>query len=105
MRMIKIRAMIDRSLFGGCTAKDFWSPGVEVGIEVNNGDGSVGFVDRAKERKGDGVIAAEGNDARKGLFLERGPRGRGSGEGWAHEESVVAVFNLLDGVGIVIAVT
>ena len=32
-------------------------------VEVDHGDGTVGAVDGAQEREGDGVVAAEGDDA------------------------------------------
>ena len=47
MRMIKIRSVINRRLLCGCATEDFGAPGVEVGIEVYDADGAVGFVNGA----------------------------------------------------------
>ena len=49
VRVVKVRAVVDGGL--GCrgSAEDFGLPGVEVGVEVYDADGSVGFVDGAEE--------------------------------------------------------
>ena len=103
VRVVEVRAVVDGGL--GCrgSAEDFGLPGVEVGVEVYDADGAVGFVDGAEEGQRDGVVAAEGYDAGEGLFVFGGAElfcvcGRG-----AHEEAVVTFFDLLDRVGIVVA--
>ena len=47
VRVIEVRAVVDGCL--GCrgSAEDFGSPGVEVGVEVDHADRTVGFVDGA----------------------------------------------------------
>ena len=49
VRVVKVRAVVDGGL--GCrgSAEDFGLPGVEVGVEVYDADGAVGFVDGAEE--------------------------------------------------------
>ena len=64
MCVIEIRAMVDGGLFGGCTTEDLWPPGVEVRIEVDDADGSVGLVDRAEKGKSDSVVAAKSDQTR-----------------------------------------
>ena len=101
--MVEVRAVVDRCLRGRCSAEDFGLPGVEVGVEVDDADGPVGFGDGAEEGQCDGVVSAEGYDAGEGLFVFGGAdlvrvRGRG-----AHEEAVVPFFDLLDCVSIVVA--
>ena len=103
MRVVEVRAVVYRGLRGRGSAEDFGPPGVEVGVEVDDADGSVGFGDGAEEGQCDGVISAEGYDAGEGLFVLGGAdlvriRGR-----CAHEEAVVPFFDLLDCVGIVVA--
>lgn len=44
----EVGAVIDTGLFGGGTAEDFWFPGIEVGVEVDDGDGTVFAVDAAE---------------------------------------------------------
>ena len=103
MRVVEVRAMVYRGLKGRGSAEDFGPPGVEVGVKVYDADGTVGFVNGAEEGKRDGVVATEGDDAGEGLLI----LGRAllfciCGR-CAHEETVVAFFDLLDCVGIVVA--
>ena len=103
VRVVEIRAVVYRSLQCRGSAEDFGFPGVEVGVEVDDADGTVGFVDGAQEGERDGVVAAEGYDAGKGLFV----LGRADlfciCGGCAHEEAVVTLFDLLNCVGVIIA--
>ena len=94
--------MVDGGLVGGGAAEDFRLPGVEVGVEVDDGDGAVGLVDAAQQGEGDAVVAAEGDEAGEGGagFGETGEAG--VGVGFAREEGVVAGFDLLEGVGVVV---
>ena len=103
MRVVEVRPVVDRGLSGRGSAEDFGPPGVEVGVEVDDADGSVGFGDGAEEGQGDGMVSAKGYDAGEGLFVFGGAdlvriRGR-----CAHEETVVPFLDLLDCVGIVVA--
>ena len=103
MGVVEIRAVVYRCLFCGCSAEYFWLPGVEVRVEVDYGYGAVGFVDGAQEGERDSVVAAERYDAREGLFVLCGANFFCICGGCAHEEAVVAVFDLLDCVGVVVA--
>ena len=103
--VVEVGAVVDGGLAGRGAAEDLGPPGVEVGVEVDDADGAVGFVDGAQEREGDGVVAAEGDDAGEGLALFGDAFLVGVGVGGAHEEGVVAVLDLLDRVGVVVAVT
>lgn len=71
MCVVEIGAVIDGGLFGGGAAEDFRSPGVEVRVEMDDADGTVGFIDGAEEGKSYGVVAAEGYDAWEGFLCER----------------------------------
>jgi hypothetical protein len=74
-------------------------------VEVDDGDGAVGAGDAAEEREGDGVVAAEGDDAGEGLALEGWALPVGVGRGRPAQDAVVAVLDLLDGVGVVVPST
>ena len=69
MSVIEICTVIDGSLFARCAAEDFWAPGIEMGIEMNDADGAVGFGYRAEQRESNCVVTAESDDARKGFAL------------------------------------
>ena len=58
--VVEIRAVVDGSDFGGGTAEDFRFPGVEVRVEVDDGDGAIRAIDGAKKGKSNSVITAEG---------------------------------------------
>ena len=49
------------------------------------------------------MVAAKGDDAREGFALFRRTDSVRICGGRAHEESVVAFFNLLDGIGVIVA--
>ena len=103
MRVVEVRAVVYRGLSGRGSAEDFGPPGIEVGVEVDDADGTVGFGDGAEEGQCNGVVTAEGYDAGEGLFVFGGAdlvRIRG---GCAHEEAVMPFFDLLNCVGIVVA--
>jgi len=71
-------------------------------VEVDDGDGAVGARDTAEERESDGVVTAEGDDAGEGLALQGWALLVGVG-GWSSaQDAVVAVLDLLDGVGVVV---
>ena len=103
VRVVEVCAVVDRGLRRGGSAEDFGLPGVEVGVEVDDADGAVGFVDGAQEGERDGVVAAQGYDAGEGLPVLSGTDLLCVRGGRAHEEAVVAIFDLLDCVGVVVA--
>ncbi len=100
--VVKVSAVIDGGLLGRGTAEDFRSPGVEVRVEMNNTNWAVRFVDGAEEGQRDGVVAAEGDDAWECFLSEGGAGEGGGGHGCSHQEGIVAIFDLLDCVGVVV---
>lgn len=102
--------MIDSGLFGGRTAEDFGLPGVEVTVEVDHRNLPISTVDRAEQREYDGVVSTEGDDARVMLAVRRDGHERlpgdrvvaECGESRAVEKLLVTVFDLLDGILIVV---
>lgn len=84
---------------------EVWSRvGVQMAIKVDHRHWTIRFVDAAQQRKGDGVVAPHGDDPRQGL------PGLGEavlisvGERLAHEDAVMAFFDLLDGPGVIVPV-
>jgi hypothetical protein len=59
----EVSAVVDGGLLAGRTAKDLGLPGVEMAVEVDDADGTVMAIDRAKKRESDGVIASKSNQA------------------------------------------
>ena len=104
MRVVEVRSMIDGCLLGRCAAENFGPPGVKVRVEVDDADGAVSASDGAEEWERDGVVATEGDDAWKSFAFLCGPNLFGVGHRIAHEESIMAFFDLLDSVGVVVAV-
>jgi hypothetical protein len=82
--------------------KNFAS-GLQMAVEVDDGDGSVGSVHAAEEGKGDGVVTAEGNDTGKRLSLLGWADLVGVCRRLAHEDAVVALFDLLDRILVVVS--
>ena len=72
-------------------------PGVEVGVEVQNGNGlGVGSGEGAEGGQRDAVVAAEGDE-----FGVRVAGGVGEGEGPSGEELCVGGGHLVEGEGVV----
>ena len=95
--MVEVRSMVDACDFAWSAAEDLGLPGVEVRVEVDHSDRAVGFVHAAKDGEGDGVVAAHGDDTREGLALLCESGLFGVGGRLAHEDAVVAFFDLVDG--------
>ena len=49
MCVVEVRPVINGGLNRGGSAEDFGLPSVEVGVEVDDADGAVGFVNGAEE--------------------------------------------------------
>lgn len=71
-------------------------------VKVDDGDRPVGAVDGPQQGEGDGVVAAEGDDARERLALDGRAALVGVGRRGAGEDAVVAVFDLLERPGVVV---
>lgn len=69
---------------------------------MDHAHGTVFSVYAAQKGQRDGVVAAEGDDARKSLAFLREAGLFGIGERRAREDYVVTFLDLLEGVGIVI---
>ena len=100
--VVEVGAVVDGGLVGWGAAEDFGAPGVEVGVEVDDGDGAVGARDGAEEGESDGVVAAKGDEAGEGFAGLGVPRQVGVGGWGARQEIVVALFNLPQCVGVVV---
>lgn len=59
----EVSAVVDGGLLAWRTTKHLGLPGVEMAVEVDDADGTVMAVDRAKKRKSDGVIASKSDQA------------------------------------------
>lgn len=101
--MVEICPVVDAGLLRWCSAEDLWFPRVEVGVEVDDGDGAVGAVDAAEEGEGYGVVAAEGDDPGECAAFECWTGHLSVSHGLAGEEGVVAFFYLLESVGVIVA--
>ena len=72
-------------------------------VKVNDRDRTIGTVDAPQQGQGDGVVAAERDDARQCLAFEGGsPLVRVRG-GFAGEDAVVAFFDLVEREGVVVS--
>lgn len=69
---------------------------------MNDADGAIGFVYGAEQRERDRMVTAQGDDAGEGFAFQCRANFVCIGLGAAHEEIVMTVFDLLDGVGVVI---
>jgi hypothetical protein len=95
--VVEVCSVVDACDFARGAAEDLGLPGVKVRVEVDHGDWSVGLVHAAKDGEGDGVVAAHGDDTRESLALLCKSRLFSVGGGLAHEDAVVAFFDLVDG--------
>jgi hypothetical protein len=101
--VVEVRAVVDAGLLAGCSTEDFGLPRIEMGVEVDDGDWTIGAVDAAEERQGDGVVASQGDDAGEGMSFLADAQGGGVRGGGTLQDAVVAFFDLLEGVGVVVA--
>lgn len=77
--------------------------GIQVAVKVNDGDGAIRPVNGTQQGERDGVVAAERNDARKGLALLRRSSLIGVGGGTPREDVEVALLDLVQGPSIIIS--
>ena len=126
--VVEVGSVVDRGLFGWSTTKDLRLPCIagkwsvirfvvtfveeyksgkrhlQMTVEVNDADRPVCAVHTAKKGKRNGVITAERNDAWESLSLLRGSSCMGVRGRSAREKRIVTLFDLFEGVGIVISV-
>ena len=76
---------------------------IQVAVKVNDGDGSISPINGSKQGKSDGVVAAESNDARKGLALFRRSSLIGIGGRTPGEDVEMTFFNLVQSPSVVIS--
>ena len=69
---------------------------------MNDADGTVGFVYGAEQRERDCMVTAQSNDTGERFAFQCGANFVCIGLRASHEELVMTIFDLLDGVGIVI---
>ena len=99
--MVEVSAVVDAGLLARRTAKHLRPPRVEMAVEVDDADGTVGAVDAAEQGERDGVVASEGDDSWESLAVLGRAGLVGVGVRFAAEDAVVAFFDLVEGVGIV----
>lgn len=95
-RMVKVCSVVDTCDFARSAAEDLGLPCVKVRVKVNHSDWTISAVHAAKYGKGDGVVAAHGDDTWESLALCRQPRLFSVGGRLAHEDAVVAFLDLVD---------
>ena len=69
---------------------------------MNDADRTVGLVHGAEQGERDCMVTAQSNDTGKGFAFQCGANFVCIGLRASHEELVMTIFDLLDGVGIVI---
>ena len=74
-------------------------------VEMNDTDWTVGAADAAEERECNGVVATQGNQTWKRLALLRPSLDTCIGLGLTGEKGIVAFFNLLKSIGIIVTIT
>ena len=63
--------MVDRGLLAWRTSEDGRLPSIEVRVEVDDGDGTVGGINRAQKREDDSVVSTESDNPRMLLSILR----------------------------------
>lgn len=89
--------VVDRRNFARSTTEDLRLPRVEVTVEMDDSHRSICAVHAAEQRQSDGVVTAHGDHAREGLIFLRESRLVSVSSRVAHEDAVVAFFDLVDG--------
>lgn len=95
--MCHLLTVVDRSNFARSTAENLRLPCVKMTVEVDNSHRSIRAVHAAEQRQSDRVVTAHGDHTREGLVFLREPRLVGVSGRVAHEDAVVAFFDLVDG--------
>ena len=69
--LVKVHAVIDSNLFRGYVSEHLWLPGVQVAVEVDDGDLAVGAIDRLEKQEDDGVVTTKHDDMQVVLAVSR----------------------------------
>jgi hypothetical protein len=101
--VVEVCTMVDASHLARGSTKDLGLPGVEMGVEVDDGDRTVSTVDGAEEGEGDGVVSTEGDNSGKCLSVLCWPLLLGVGCWRARQDGVVPLFNLVESPGVVVS--
>lgn len=101
--VVEVGSVVDAGNLGGCASEDLGLPGVEVRVEVDDGDGAVCFVHAPEQRESDGVVASEGDDTWEDFSVLGDADVVGFRCGCPHEDAVVAFFDLLEGPFVVVS--
>lgn len=95
--LCRVLTVVDGCHLARSTAEDLWLPRVKVTVEMDDGHRSIRAVHAAEQRQSDGVITAHGDNTREGLVFLRESRLVSVSGRVAHEDAVVAFFDLVDG--------
>lgn len=91
-----VLTVVDRCYLARSTAEDLRLPRVKVTVEMDDSHRPIRAVHAAEQRQSDGVITAHGDNTREGLIFLRKSRFVGVSGRVAHEDAVVAFFDLVD---------
>lgn len=80
-----------------------WWECVQVAVKVDDGYGTVFAVDGAQQGESDGVVTSQGDHTGKCFAVLRGTGLVGVGVGCPAQKEVVALLDLLKGIGIVVS--
>ena len=101
--VIEVSAMIDRGDFRRRTAKHLGLPSVEMTVEVDHSDWTVGSIQAAQDGEGDCVITAQGDDPGQRAAVLGEALLVGIAEGRLGEHDIVTFFDLANCPFVVIA--
>lgn len=89
--------VVDRRNFARRTAENLRLPRVKMTVEMDDGHRPIGAIHAAEQRQSDRVVTAHSDHTWEGLVFLRKPRLVGVSGRVAHEDAVVAFFDLVDG--------
>ena len=89
--------VVDRRNFARSTAKNLRLPCVKMTVEMDDSHRPIRAVHAAEQRQSDGVVTAHSDHTRESLIFLRETRLVGVSGRVAHEDAVVAFFDLVDG--------
>lgn len=99
----KVGTVVDSRGLGRGTTENLRLPRIQVRIKVDHGNRSINLVDASQQRKCDGVVATQSDNARRSLALDAGARLIGVRGRLPGQQCVVAPFNLLDSISVIVS--